>query len=890
MATKKKAKRVAKKTPKTKTTQRTQTSDEAAESATTTTAAPKRARKKRSTRNPAAETAAHAGVGAATEAENSGDAQVSEAGGAVVIRFPPVAPPPFTMEALNLKPEDVAPFRGEAGAEAAPANGDAWTPRLISSPDESDGQGERGDRGDRRGRRGGRRGRDDRRGRRGDRGSRGGFEAEQMDGDAAAVAEAPPRQTRDNDRARGDRDDSDEQLSRSQRRRMRRRRRHGDREDETSSAARTEDRTPSDELLEEALDLDREPKMYAGAEDDDAGVAIDEPPELAASFADGEESDDYDDDYDGDEDVAVLDEAQAVDDEDVDDDAEDGSESTAVAEDDESEGDDEDDEDGEAGGQRRGRRRRSRRRRGDRRGEPSTAAARPDAVDATQEMIINFVPRDECRIAILENGRLGEINLERASYENHVGSIYKGVVTNVEPSIQAAFVDFGLGKNGFLHITDLNPDYFPAAERNVIENVGRKMPRRNRPPIQKCLRRGQEVVVQITKEGIGTKGPTLSTYLSIPGRFVVMMPGMRRLGISRKIEDENLRDDLRDAMKSLELPENMGFIARTAAGGRSRPELEADLSYLSRLWNAVQRRAKNERAPCEIYRESDLVIRTIRDVYSPAIKRIVVDDPEVAERAREFLALFSPEAAELVVDYTDPEPIFHKYGVEAELERLHSRRVPLPSGGSLVIDSTEALVAIDVNSGRFRTEDDAESTAFKINQEAADEIARQLRLRDLGGVVVCDFIDMRLDKHKREIERRLANHLRQHKERAKVLRFSQFGLIELTRQRRRASLTRNVYQDCQHCRGTGLVKTLESVVIDVMRLVQLAATRDHVYQIEVTLSADVANQLQNRKRSMLYELETRHRRLITIKPDSNYTQDQVNITCYDQRGRPVPHT
>ncbi len=267
-----------------------------------------------------------------------------------------------------------------------------------------------------------------------------------------------------------------------------------------------------------------------------------------------------------------------------------------------------------------------------------------------------------------------------------------------------------------------------------------------------------------------------------------------------------------------------------------------------------------------------------------------MDDPEVTERARDFLSIFSPRSRDIVQQYESPEPIFHKYGIEAELERLHSRRVSLKSGGSLVIDATEALVAIDVNSGRFRTEDDAESTAYKLNVEAAEEIARQLRLRDMGGVIVCDFIDMRLESHKRHVERILTNSLKKHKERAKVLRFSQFGLIEITRQRQRASLTRNVYQDCAHCRGSGLVKTLESVVIDVMRLVQLAATREHVHQIEIALAPEVANALQNRKRSMLYDLEAKHRRVITIRPEPPFSQDQVQIQCYDQRGRPVPHT
>ncbi len=506
-----------------------------------------------------------------------------------------------------------------------------------------------------------------------------------------------------------------------------------------------------------------------------------------------------------------------------------------------------------------------------------------------REMIINATPREECRIGILAGGRLEEIYLERATSENHVGNIYKGLITNVEPSIQAAFVDFGQGKNGFLHVSDLHPQYFPDGAGQT-ENVGHKLPRKNRPPIQRCLRRGQEVIVQVTKEGIGTKGPTLSTYLSVPGRFLVMMPGMGRLGVSRRIEDDESREKLRAVLGELELPENMGFIARTAALDRTKRELQGDLTYLMRLWRAVESRTKDEPAPAELYRESDLVIRTIRDVFTSDIERILVDDPDVAQRARDFLSIFSPRSNDIVTPYTDPEPIFHKYGIEAELERLHTRRVPLKSGGSLVIEPTEALVAIDVNSGRFRTEDDAESTAYKINLEAADEISRQLRLRDLGGVVVCDFIDMRMESHRRDIERRLTRNLKDHKERAKVLRTSQFGIIELTRQRQRASLTRSVYQDCRHCRGTGLVKTIESVALDVMRLIQLAVTREHIHSIEVSISPDVAYLLQNRKRGLLYELESKNRRVVSLRPDPSFSLDQVEIHCTDARGRLVPHT
>jgi Rne/Rng family ribonuclease len=498
-------------------------------------------------------------------------------------------------------------------------------------------------------------------------------------------------------------------------------------------------------------------------------------------------------------------------------------------------------------------------------------------------MLINVAEGEECRIAILHQNRLEELFIERASSESHVGNIYKGRVTNVEPSIQAAFVDFGLPKNGFLHISDLQPQYFPD-HRGQLEEVGRKTPRRDRPPIQRCLRRGQEVIVQIIKEGIGSKGPTLTTYISIPGRYLVMMPGMNRLGVSRKIEDEDARRKMRAILDELELPKDMGFILRTAGLDKTKRDLQRDQMYLQRLWRIVTDRIKNERAPCELYQESDLVIRTIRDIYSSDFGKIIVDDATVAKKVRDFLAIAMPRTSALVQLYTEHEPLFHKYGIEKEIERINVRHVPLPSGGSLVIDSTEALVAIDVNSGRFRDLDDAEETAFRINIEAAEEIARQLVLRDLGGLILCDFIDMRHEKHRRGVERALREALKKHKERAKCLRMSQFGIIEMTRQRMRPSIKRSIYQDCPHCRGSGLVKNPESMTLDIMRLLRLAAHHPQVETVEVRVAPVVAFQVQNRKRAMLHALEQETNRRIVIRADSNLGLDQYLFECYDQRG------
>lgn len=504
-----------------------------------------------------------------------------------------------------------------------------------------------------------------------------------------------------------------------------------------------------------------------------------------------------------------------------------------------------------------------------------------------REMLINMADVDECRIATLSNGRLDELYMERVSSASHVGNIYKGRVTNVEPSIQAAFIDFGLSTHGFLHISDLHPQYFPNGQGET-EQVGRKTPRRERPPIQRCLRKGQEVIVQITKEGIGTKGPTLTTYISVPGRFLVMMPGMNQLGVSRKIEDEDTRRELRDILMQLTLPKEMGFIMRTAAIGRTKRDLQRDLAYLVRLWRSTEERIRTERAPCELYQESDLVIRTIRDVFDADVKRIVCDHGPTAQRIADFLAIASPKSQHCVYSFAGREPIFHLYNIELEIEKLHSKHVPLPCGGSLVIEPTEALVAIDVNSGRFRVPDDPEETAYRVNLEAADEIARQLRLRDLGGLIICDFIDMRLEKHKRSLERRLRDALKTHKERAKCLKISKFGIIEMTRQRQRPSISRSIYQDCPRCRGTGMVKTPESVSLDVMRAINSAAHLDGVAIIDIQVSPTVANYLLNRKRRTLAQLETDSGRTLLIRGVEDLAVDEVRYSCTDRRGREIP--
>jgi ribonuclease E len=500
-----------------------------------------------------------------------------------------------------------------------------------------------------------------------------------------------------------------------------------------------------------------------------------------------------------------------------------------------------------------------------------------------KEMLINVSEGEECRIAILEDGRLEELYMERTSSTSHVGNIYKGRVTNVEPSIQAAFVDFGLGRNGFLHISDLMPTYFGRAGEDVQETVGRKMARRDRPPIQRCLRRGDDIIVQIIKEGIGTKGPTLTTYLSVPGKILVMMPGMGNSGVSRKIEDDEERRRLRQILDSLKPPDDAGFIIRTAGIGATKAEIQRDLQYLTRLWVTFKKKRDSGQGPLELYTEGDLVTRTVRDVFTNEVDSLVIDNKEVAKRVKEVIKLSSPRTRNKVELYEDPLPLFHKYGIEKEIEMMYSRHVPLPSGGSLVIDSTEAIVAIDVNSGKNRSNSDAEMTAFKVDMEAADEICRQLKLRDLGGVIIVDFIDLRYERHRRDLEQRLDHNLRNDRAKTKVLRMSQFGIIEMTRQRMRPSLKRSVYFDCPHCKGAGLVKTPESMSIDVMRRLRIGINDARVARVELTVCPDVAFYLQNRKRQQLSELETHYDKRILIRADAALGLDEMRIDLFDNR-------
>lgn len=511
-------------------------------------------------------------------------------------------------------------------------------------------------------------------------------------------------------------------------------------------------------------------------------------------------------------------------------------------------------------------------------------AAKRDGQPFTQ-MIINYVPGEECRVAVVEDRKLEELYTEKFASASHVGNIYVGKVMNVEPAIQAAFVDFGMGENGFLHVTDLHPRYFPGeSEEGTTERIGIKTPRRDRPPIQAALRRGDEIIVQVLKEGVGTKGPTLTSYLSIPGRFLVMMPYMDKVGVSRKVEDEEERRKMREILDQLELPDGFGFILRTAGMTRTKAELKRDLAYLMRLWKDMDKRLKAGGKPRLLYSESDLLVRALRDVLTSETHEVIIDNEHALQRAARYLKIVSPRTQTKLLHLQDKSPIFHAFGIEKQISLIHAREVPLPSGGRLVIDQTEALVAIDVNSGKSRDSRDSETNAYQTNIEAVDEICRQLRLRDMGGIVINDLIDMRFATHRKDIQKRFEERLRRDRAKSTVLPISEFGILELTRQRMRPSHESLHFNDCPTCRGRGLIQKPDSVTGDALR--DLAALLDvqRVHRVEMVVAPRVAGDLLSTKRQLLSRIERTYGKHVDVRVSEAVAVDRVTFYAYDQDG------
>ena len=504
-----------------------------------------------------------------------------------------------------------------------------------------------------------------------------------------------------------------------------------------------------------------------------------------------------------------------------------------------------------------------------------------------REMLINVAESEECRVAVVEEGCLEELYMERASLGRRVGNIYKGKVANIESGIQAAFIDLGIGKNGFLHISDLHPRHFSGAASKHAETIGRRKSLKERPPIQNCLRKGEEVVVQVTKEGVKTKGATLSTYLALPGKYLVMMPWMRKHGVSHKIEDEDERKRLRQILEQSNLPKGQGFIVRTAGQECSKKDIQNDLRYLKRLWRVIEKRIGTEKAPGELYQESDLVIRALRDVFNTKISKIICDSESVVRKIKDFLFIAMPRLKQRVTYYDGKVPLFHKYRIEDEIAKIQSRTVELKSGGSIVIEQTEALVSIDVNSGRYRRQKSAEQTAYESNMDAAPEIARQLRLRDMGGLIICDFIDMHSAKHRKDVERTFRAAVKPDRARSRILGISRFGVVEMTRQRMRPSLQSATYLACPHCAGTGFVKSHESLAIEIIRLLNLSASREQIKRIELFVSQGVADYLQNVKRTAIAQIEQFSDKRVIIHSTPDYAGERHDLVCYNEQGSVV---
>ncbi len=482
------------------------------------------------------------------------------------------------------------------------------------------------------------------------------------------------------------------------------------------------------------------------------------------------------------------------------------------------------------------------------------------------QLLINASDPEEIRVATVKDGRLEEFRIENAAREITQGNIYKGVVTRIEPSLQAAFVDYGGDRNGFLQKHDIHYDYFHEDDDGNL-------------PLQRLVKRGQGIMVQVGKDPIGNKGAMLTTFISLPGRYVVLMPGHSVRGVSRKIDDEAERARLKEIVAELEVPEGFGVIVRTAGMGCTKTMISKDLKDLLRLWKTIKGKVAREKKTALLYKERALVLRSIRDSFSPDVSEILIDEPTVFQEAQELVTIFASKHTQEVKLYQGDKPLFSQFQIEDQIASIFENRVSLKSGGSIVIAPTEALVAIDVNSGKSTHEKSVEQTAFQTNLEAAEEIARQLRLRDLGGLIVIDFIDMNESKHRAEVERELKNHLKLDKARTKVGRVSKFGLLEMSRQRIHPSVEFGSHVTCRCCRGKGMVPSTETLGIAFLRKIGMEAIAGDVTRVKGVVPPAVADYLLNRKRKDLVDIETRRNIVIEIEPDAALGPGESRIEC-----------
>ena len=483
-----------------------------------------------------------------------------------------------------------------------------------------------------------------------------------------------------------------------------------------------------------------------------------------------------------------------------------------------------------------------------------------------KRMLFNATQAEELRVAIVDGQKLIDLDIESATKEQRKSNIYKAVITRIEPSLEAAFVDYGAERHGFLPFKEVSRNFF----RPDMEP--------GRARIQDALSVGQELIVQVEKDERGNKGAALTTFISLAGRYLVLMPNNPRGGgVSRRIEGED-RQELRETMDQLDVPPGMSLIARTAGIGRTAEELQWDLNYLLQLWRAIENAAKEQNGAFLIYQESSLVIRAIRDYFHADIGEILIDTDEIFEQAQQFMSHVMPANVSRVKRYHDDVPLFSRFQIEHQIESAYSRQVSLPSGGAIVIDHTEALVAIDVNSGRATRGADIEETALRTNCEAADEVARQLRLRDLGGLIVIDFIDMETPRNQREVENRLRDALHFDRARVQMGKISRFGLLELSRQRLRPALAETSYIPCPRCTGTGHIRSTESAALHILRIIEEEAMKENTGALHIQVPIDVATFLLNEKRVDIARIEVRHRVNLLIVPNRYLETPQHEIT------------
>jgi ribonuclease G len=487
----------------------------------------------------------------------------------------------------------------------------------------------------------------------------------------------------------------------------------------------------------------------------------------------------------------------------------------------------------------------------------------------SEEILINVTPR-ETRVAVVENGMLQEVHIERALRRGYVGNVYKGRVQRVMPGMQAAFIEIGLGRAAFLHASDV---LRPPAQEALGTDQAPPAP----PPIGELLREGQEVVVQVIKDPIGSKGARLTTHLSIPSRYLVLLPYSRMIGVSARIEDEAERQRLRDLLTSVAGASEVGYILRTNAEGVAAEALAEDVDYLNKVWAAIGARIARESVGRCIYEDLSLPLRTLRDLTRAGVEKVRIDSRETYERAIEFARQFMPESIERIEHYPGERPIFDLYGIEEEIQRALRREVPLKSGGHLVIDQTEAMTTVDVNTGAYLGHRNLEETAYRTNLEAAQAVARQLRLRNLGGIIIIDFIDMSDEEHRRQVLRTLEKALARDHAKTHFFELSPLGLVEMTRKRTTESLERQLCEPCPACGGRGQVKTAETVCYEIFREITRAVRQFEAETLMVLASPRVVSRILEEESAAVAELEEFIGKTIRFQADDQYAQEQYDV-------------